>query len=71
MDGVVAEAVWFRREQLARRKGGRAKFGRRAASQGVWNDIGGIAFREGVNNTARYSAHPAGAEFGPPKGPPP
>lgn len=68
MDRVMEQAVWFRREQLARRKGGRAKFGRRSMKSGVWNDVGGVASREVVNEM--QSASPAGPHFGPPSGPP-
>ncbi|KAI5690721.1 DEAD [Leishmania braziliensis] len=68
MDRVMEQAVWFRRGQLARRKGGRAKFGSRTMKRGVWNDIGGIASREIVNEAQNPS--PAGPNFGPPSGPP-
>ncbi|KAG5510589.1 hypothetical protein JKF63_06886 [Porcisia hertigi] len=68
MDRVREQAVWFRRGQLARRKGGRAKFGRRTMNRGVWNDIGGVASREVVNEA--QSPSPAGPNFGPPSGPP-
>jgi superfamily II DNA/RNA helicase len=68
MDRVMEQAVMFRRGQLARRKGGRAKFGRRSMRSGVWNDIGGVASRVVAN--AEQSATPAGPSFGPPSGPP-
>uniref|UniRef100_G0U8H0 DEAD-box helicase (C-terminal),putative n=1 Tax=Trypanosoma vivax (strain Y486) TaxID=1055687 RepID=G0U8H0_TRYVY len=68
MDAVMRHAVWFRRGILARRKGGRAKFGSRAAERGVWNDVGGIASREVAN--AQQDPNPGGADFGPPRGPP-
>ncbi|KAK7197075.1 DEAD/DEAH box helicase-like protein [Novymonas esmeraldas] len=68
MDRVMEQAVWFRRGQLARRKGGRAKFGSRSMKSGVWNDVGGVASREVAN--AAQDPHPAGANFGPPSGPP-
>ncbi|GET86337.1 dead/DEAH box helicase-like protein [Leishmania tarentolae] len=68
MDRVREQAVWFRRGQLARRKGGRAKFGSRTMKRGVWNNIGGIASREVVNEAQNLS--PAGPNFGPPSGPP-
>ncbi|AYU76528.1 DEAD/DEAH box helicase-like protein [Leishmania donovani] len=68
MDRVREQAVWFRRGQLARRKGGRAKFGSRTMKRGVWNDIGGVASREVVNEAQNPS--PAGPNFGPPSGPP-
>ncbi|RNE99657.1 DEAD/DEAH box helicase-like protein [Trypanosoma rangeli] len=68
MDAVMDHAVWFRRAQLARRKGGRAKFGRRDAARGVWNNIGGIATNSVAN--AAQSSNPGGPDFGPPQGPP-
>ncbi|KAG5511062.1 hypothetical protein GH5_07268 [Leishmania sp. Ghana 2012 LV757] len=68
MDRIMEQAVWFRRGQLARRKGGRAKFGRRTMTSGVWNDIGGVTSREIVNEAQNPS--PAGPNFGPPSGPP-
>ncbi|KPA77593.1 DEAD/DEAH box helicase-like protein [Leptomonas pyrrhocoris] len=68
MDRVMEQAVIFRRGQLARRKGGRAKFGSRSMKSGVWNDIGGVASREVANEA--QSASPAGPNFGPPSGPP-
>ncbi|ORC85935.1 ATP-dependent DEAD/H RNA helicase [Trypanosoma theileri] len=68
MDAVTSQAVWFRRGQLARRKGGRAKFGSRDANLGVWNDVGGVAALGMAN--AEQSANPAGLDFGPPQGPP-
>lgn len=68
MDRVMEQAVTFRRGQLARRKGGRAKFGARSMKSGVWNDIGGVASREVANEA--QSASPAGPRFGPPSGPP-
>ncbi|KAG5485520.1 hypothetical protein LSCM1_07606 [Leishmania martiniquensis] len=68
MDRIMEQAVWFRRGQLARRKGGRAKFGRRTMKSGVWNDIGGVTSRAIVNEAQNPS--PAGSNFGPPSGPP-
>lgn len=68
MDRVMEQAVWFRRSQLARRKGGRAKFGRRTMDSGVWNDIGGIASTVVANEA--QDPRPAGPSFGPPSGPP-
>ncbi|KAH9586318.1 Helicase [Trypanosoma melophagium] len=68
MDAVTAQAVWFRRGQLARRKGGRAKFGSRDANLGVWNDIGGVASMGMAN--AEQNPNPGGMDFGPPQGPP-
>ncbi|KAF8277663.1 putative ATP-dependent DEAD/H RNA helicase [Trypanosoma cruzi] len=68
MNAVTEQAVWFRRGQLARRKGGRAKFGGRDAERGVWNSIGGIT-NSWVANAAQ-SANPGGPDFGPPQGPP-
>ncbi|KPI88423.1 DEAD/DEAH box helicase-like protein [Leptomonas seymouri] len=68
MDRVMEQAVEFRRGQLARRKGGRAKFGARSMKAGLWNDIGGVASRVVANED--QSASPAGPNFGPPSGPP-
>lgn len=68
MDRIMNDAVWFRRTQLARRKGGRAKFGHRRASAGVWNNIGGVSTKSVANS--EQSANPAGPSFGPPSGPP-
>lgn len=69
MDRVMSQAVWFRREQIARRKGGRAKFGRRSAGSGVWNSIGGVASSAAAN--AEQNPYPGGPNYGPPQGPPP
>ncbi|KAL7700537.1 DEAD/DEAH box helicase-like protein [Lotmaria passim] len=68
MDRVMEQAVNFRRGQLARRKGGRAKFGTRSMKSGVWNDIGGVASRVVANEGQNPS--PAGPNFGLPSGPP-
>nr|6YXX_EB Chain EB, DEAD-box helicase, putative [Trypanosoma brucei brucei]6YXY_EB Chain EB, mt-LAF2 [Trypanosoma brucei brucei] len=68
MDAITWKAVCFRRGLLARRKGGRAKFGTRAAESGVWNDVGGITSRVVAN--MEQNPHPGGDDFGPPRGPP-
>lgn len=68
MNKVMTEAVWFRREQLAHRKGGKAKFGAALERRGVWNDVSGSAFREMGN--VKQDAFPAGESFGPPQRPP-
>lgn len=66
MNRVHEQAVWFRRGQLSRRKGGRAKFGRKDPRRGVWNDIGGISSKAVAN--AAQNPNPGGV--GPPSGPP-
>jgi hypothetical protein len=66
MNHVMHDAIWFRRGELARRKGGRAKFG--SVRGGVWNNIEGTK-GGGVAGESQSDA-PAGSDFGPPQGPP-
>jgi len=70
MERVTEKAVWFRKEQLARRKGGRAKFGRRYL--GVWNDKSGtVRTRSDEEAVLMASESPAtGSGWGAPEGPP-
>lgn len=66
MDRIREMAVWYRRGQLSRRKGGAAKFGGHDLRKGVWNDVGGIA----SNVVANYTQNPNPGGVGPPTGPP-
>lgn len=65
MDRIRSQAVWFRRGQLGRRKGGRAKFGRRSMKSGVWNDVGGVASRAVANEAQSPSPGGVGLPSGP------
>ncbi len=66
MNRVMEDAVSFRRGELSRRKGGRAKFGRK--QYGVWNTHEGT--KGGSTAGESQSDSPAGSDFGPPQGPP-
>eukprot|EP00796_Vickermania_ingenoplastis_P011989 gene11990-8261_t len=67
MDRAMFDAVQFRRRQMARRKGGRAKFGSRDPRRGVWNDVGDVRSAVAAVNMEQ-SPNPSGV--GPPSGPP-
>lgn len=66
MDRIRKVAVWYRRSQLSKRKGGAAKFGGHDLRRGVWNNVGGITSKA-VANSAQ-NPNPGGV--GPPTGPP-
>lgn len=66
MDRIRHMAVWYRRRQLSKRKGGAAKFGGRDLRRGVWNDVGGVT----SNVVANSAQNPNPGGVGPPTGPP-
>lgn len=66
MDRIRKAAVWYRRNQLSKRKGGAAKFGGHDLRRGVWNNVGGIT----SNAVANYAQNPNPGGVGPPTGPP-
>lgn len=66
MDRVTRDAVQFRRGVLAKRKGGRAKFG--SLRDGVWNTTSGPY--SGTVANSEQSSTPGGPGFGVPEGPP-
>jgi superfamily II DNA/RNA helicase len=67
MDHVMRDAVEYRKQKIAKVKGGKAKFGSR--TRGVWNYKGG-AFSNRVANYHQDAEPASGPDFGIPRGPP-